>query len=76
MGTSKAECKKAYFKLAKKWHPDKHQQGTPEALEAATLKYKEIVAAYDRLMSSDEDAAIEALTSGGSGAGPNGDFGG
>lgn len=34
-------------------------------IEAATLKYKEIQAAYDRLMSSDEDAAIEALTAGG-----------
>lgn len=26
LGTSKADCKKAYFKLAKIWHPDKHQQ--------------------------------------------------
>ena len=134
LGTSKADCKKAYFRLAKIWHPDKHQQvssfyllyiraafsrarvaplegqlplphlpcsgcgalfrvGDPSIggdralssvcarthstspgatdpmpqgdIEAATLKYKEIQAAYDRLMSSDEDAAIEALTAGG-----------
>lgn len=25
LGTSKPDCKKAYFKLAKIWHPDKHQ---------------------------------------------------
>ena len=42
------ECKEAYKKLLKKYHPDRHAQ-TPENLIKATQKTAEINAAYDRL---------------------------
>nr|QNJ44837.1 HSP40-1 [Agasicles hygrophila] len=42
---STAEIKKAYRKLALKWHPDKN----PDNLEDATKKFKEISAAYEVL---------------------------
>ena len=43
--------------LAKKWHPDKH----PEDPEAAKIKFQAIQKAFESLMSTDEDARIEAL---------------
>lgn len=46
-GTSDAEkLKKAYRKLAMKWHPDKHKEGNQEE---ATKKFQEISEAYDVL---------------------------
>ena len=46
-GASAAEIKKAYKKLAVKWHPDKH---TGEASKArATKKFQEIAEAYEAL---------------------------
>ncbi len=39
------------------WHPDKH----PENQEEAKDKFQAIQRAYDSLMSTDEDARIEAL---------------
>ena len=42
---SAREIKKAYHKLAKKWHPDKN----PNDKEAATKKFKEISEAYQVL---------------------------
>ena len=52
-----ADIKKAFRMLAKKWHPDKHQ-GSEEAKE----KFQKIQQAFESLMSTDEDARIEALT--------------
>jgi DnaJ family protein A protein 2 len=45
-----SEIKKAYYKLAKKWHPDK---APPDKSEEYTEKFKKIAEAYDVL--SDED---------------------
>ncbi|GFR50867.1 hypothetical protein Agub_g13154, partial [Astrephomene gubernaculifera] len=39
------QLKKAYYKLAQKWHPDKN----PNNAAAATEKFKEISEAYDVL---------------------------
>lgn len=57
-GTSKAELKKVYRKLALKWHPDRH----PNKQEEAKAKFQAISKAYDSLMSTDEETRIEALT--------------
>jgi curved DNA-binding protein CbpA len=56
-GASKVDARKAYRELAKKWHPDKH----PHNQEEAKLKFQAIQKAYDSLMTTDEDARIEAL---------------
>ena len=43
---SQKEIKKAYRKLALKWHPDKHK----EDKEVAEEKFKEVQQAYDLIM--------------------------
>lgn len=50
-GASPAELKRAYRRLAMRWHPDRND--APEATE----RFKEINAAYERLMASPQDAA-------------------
>ena len=47
-GCSDSELKKAYFKLSKKWHPDKNKS------EEATTKFQEIAEAYDILQDKDK----------------------
>jgi DnaJ family protein B protein 4 len=39
------EIRKAYKKLALKWHPDKNNE-TPEKKKAAETRFKEIAEAY------------------------------
>ena len=56
-GSSKAEARKAYRQLAKKYHPDKH----PNNVEEMKAKFQAIQKAFESLMSTDEDARIEAL---------------
>ena len=63
MGASKIEVRKAYRVMAVKHHPDKN----PDDREAAKLKFQEIQRAYDSLMTSDEDARVEALAGGSAG---------
>jgi len=46
--TSLEECKTAYKKLLKSYHPDRHV-GDPEKLKEATEKTARINAAYDRI---------------------------
>lgn len=59
LGASKDECKRAYRKLAVRWHPDKHPEG--DARVEAEAKFKEIQRAFDALMTTDENQTIEAL---------------
>ena len=50
-GASSDEIKKAYRKLSKQWHPDKHSSssGSGQARRDAEEKYKEINRAYEAL---------------------------
>ena len=57
MGASKADAKKAFRRLALKWHPDKN----PDNREEAEARFQEISRAYESLMSTDEDQRIEQL---------------
>lgn len=52
-GSSPAEWKRAYRRLAMRWHPDRNEH--PEATE----RFKEIGAAYERLLNQESDAAEE-----------------
>lgn len=52
-----ADIKKAFRLLAKKWHPDKH----PDNQEEAKTRFQTIQKAFESLMSTDEDARIEAI---------------
>ena len=45
---SAKECKEAYKKLLKMYHPDRHA-GNPQAVKIATEKSARVNAAYDRL---------------------------
>lgn len=58
MGLMQEDIKKAFRLLAKKWHPDKN----PNNREEAKIKFQKISQAFESLMSTDEDAKIEALT--------------
>ena len=43
------EIKKAYRKMAKKYHPDKVEHLGPEHKKGAEAKFKEVVKAYEQL---------------------------
>ncbi len=71
-GASAAEIKKAYRKLALKYHPDKHK-GEKEVEE----KFKEINEAYEVLKDPDKKARYDQFGFAGAGTGmPEGGFGG
>lgn len=78
-GASDDELKKAYRKLAKKYHPDLH----PDDKEAEA-KFKEVNEAYEILSDSDKrakydqfgHAGVDPSYGGGAGAGGFGGFGG
>lgn len=67
-GCSESEMKKAYFKMSKKWHPDKNKS------EEATKKFQEIAEAYDILSDSKKremyhQVGIDILKNGAEGGG-------
>ncbi|KAL8424880.1 hypothetical protein Efla_002999 [Eimeria flavescens] len=80
LGVSKdageADLKKAYRKLAMKWHPDKHAD--PEAKKKAEAQFKDIAEAYDVLSDKERRQVYdkfgeEGLKAGGpSSGGPGG----
>lgn len=75
---SKKEIKKAYRKLALKYHPDKHKD---KKKEAATKKFEEIANAYEVLSDDDkrrvyDQVGEEGLNQGGGGGGGYGGGGG
>lgn len=64
VGAPKADCTAAYRALARVWHPDK-QAGKGEAERAAAgARFQAIAAAYEALMTTDEDTEIGAIEGG------------
>ncbi len=53
-GCSKEEIKKAYKKMAIKYHPDKQNNITDDEKKAAEEKFKEVAEAYDILMNPEK----------------------
>ncbi|KAK9682215.1 hypothetical protein RND81_10G058500 [Saponaria officinalis] len=54
---SKDEIKRAFRKLAVRFHPDKHAQSPQSAKDAATLKFKQVSEAYEVLIDDRKRAA-------------------
>jgi len=62
MGASENDIKKAFRKLALRYHPDKNP-GNPEA----ERRFKEIASAYDVLADSSKRTAYDLYPAGGAG---------
>lgn len=78
---SENDIKKAYRKLAMKYHPDKFSNASEKEKKEAEEKFKEINEAYQVLSDADKRAKYDrfghaAFENGGSGAGGFGGFGG
>lgn len=58
-GASAEEIKKAYRKLALKWHPDKWSQSTDEEKKTAEANFKEVAEAYDVLSDDNKRARYD-----------------
>ena len=50
-GASAEEVKRAYRRLAKRWHPDHYQQSPVLDRDLAEEKFKEIKGAYEKISS-------------------------
>ncbi|WP_300359694.1 molecular chaperone DnaJ [Fusobacterium sp.] len=78
---SENDIKKAYRKLAMKYHPDKYSNATEKEKKEAEEKFKEVNEAYQVLSDADKRAKYDrfghaAFENGGAGAGGFGGFGG
>ena len=58
-GASSDEIKKAYRKMAIKYHPDKYAQSSEDERKAAEEKFKEAAEAYDVLSDADKRAKYD-----------------
>ena len=79
--SSEAEIKKAYRKLAMKYHPDKFSNASDKEKKEAEDKFKEINEAYQVLSDADKKSKYDrfghaAFENGGGGSGFGGGFGG
>lgn len=52
--SSEAQIKKAYNKLSKQWHPDRHVNSPPDVKEQATGKFQEIGQAKEILLDAEK----------------------
>lgn len=68
-GASKDEVKKAYRQLAKKWHPDMHENNPLKDL--AEEKFVEVQKAYDAIMNGDAGSSNYSSSSSSSYSGDN-----
>ena len=73
-GASADEIKKAYRKLALKWHPDKWSQASDAEKKTAEANFKEVAEAYDVLSDDNKRARYDQF--GHAGMGGAGGFGG
>jgi DnaJ family protein A protein 2 len=55
------EIKKAYNRLSKLWHPDKHSQGDEKELEEAKVKFQTINQAKEILLDKEKREAYDQL---------------
>lgn len=58
-GASDTDIKKAYRKLAMKWHPDKHSAATPAVKEKAEATFKKITEANEVLSDKEKRQAYD-----------------
>lgn len=79
-GASADEIKKAYRKLAVKWHPDKWSNGTDAEKKIAEENFKELAEAYDVLSDEQKKARYDQFGHAGMGGsgfgGGGGSYGG
>lgn len=76
-GASADEIKKAYRRLAVKWHPDRWTQGTDAEKKTAEDNFKELAEAYDVLSDEQKRARYDQFGHAGmGGAGSSGGYGG
>ena len=73
-GASADEIKKAYRKLALKWHPDKWSQSSDVEKKSAEANFKEVAEAYDVLSDDNKRARYDQF--GHAGMSGSGGFGG
>lgn len=59
--SSETQIKKAYNKLSKVWHPDKHVNSTPEQKEQSISKFQELGQAKEILLDSEKRQMYDHL---------------
>ena len=60
---TQSTIRKAYHKLALKWHPDKNQRGSEKQIQRAQKRFQYISDAYKLLSNEAKDIALEGFSS-------------